>query len=250
MALSQKMVQDGMLNHLTKERIWGEIFAALNEKNFAQFIQSMRECGALKIIMPELDKLWQTPERTDYHPEGNSGAHTILTLKQGDNLSARAKFALLLHDIGKTLTPPEILPSHRGHDKAAAPLICAICRRLKVPKDYRDFALTIAAQHMQIRNVIDMRKSRLLQLLTDICELKYRKNISDYIRICRCDMLGRQRYIPENERKYFREAVLRLIINFKIQSRIRATDMPDFENIAKDSSFAEKFFNFRVGQIV
>lgn len=250
MNLAQTMVRDGMLNHLTPERIWGEIASAMRENNFYQFIQSMRECGAMKVILPELDKLWQTPERTDYHPEGNSGAHTILTLKQGDNLSSRAKFALLLHDIGKTLTPPEILPSHRGHDKAAAPLIKAICRRLKVPNDYRDFALIAAAQHMQIRNVADMRKSRLLQLLSDICDLKYRKNLADYIRICRCDMLGRQRDIPEFEREYFRKAVLRLIMNFKIQSRIKATDMPDFENIAKDASFAEKFFNFRAGKIV
>ncbi len=250
MDLARKMVTDGMLNHLTPERIWNEIVYALQQPNFAQFILLMKECGALRDILPELEKLWQTPERTDYHPEVNSGAHTILTLKHGENLSTKAKFALLLHDVGKTLTPQEILPSHRGHDKAAAPLIRSICKRLKVPNEYRDLALMAAAQHMQIRNVLDMRKGRLLTLLMDICNLKYRQNLADYIKICRCDMLGRAREIPQFERQYFRRSAMRLILNFKIQNKIKATDMPNFADASKDTSFAEKFFNYRAEKII
>lgn len=250
MELAQQMVKDGMLDHLTPERIWGEFFSALQQPNFAQFILLMRECDALNVILPEVEKLWQIPERTDYHPEGNSGAHTILTLEQADNLSAKAKFAMLLHDIGKTMSPPETLPSHRGHDKAAAPLIKKICRRLKVPNDYRDLALMAAEQHMQIRNAADMKKGRLLTLLSDICELKYRQNLVDYLKICRCDMLGRKREIPQFERSYFRRSALRLILNFKIQSKIKATDMPDFAAMAKDATFAEKFFTYRTERII
>lgn len=250
MDLAQQMVKDGMLNHLTPERIWGEISCALQQPNFAQFILTMKQCGALNIILPEVEKLWKMPERADYHPEGNSGAHTILTLQQADNLSAKAKFAMLLHDIGKTMTPPEILPSHRGHDKAAAPLIKAICKRLKVPNDYRDLALMAAQQHMQIRNVLDMKKGRLLTLLTDICELKYQQNLVDYLKICRCDMLGRQREIPQFERSYFRRSAMRLIRNFRIQSNIKATDMPNFADMPKDAAFAEKFFNYRAERII
>lgn len=250
MDLAQQMVKNGMLNHLTPERIWGEISCALQQPNFAQFILTMKQCGALNIILPEVEKLWQMPERADYHPEGNSGAHTILTLQQADNLSAKAKFAMLLHDIGKTMTPQEILPSHRGHDKAAAPLIKVICKRLKVPNDYRDLALMAAQQHMQIRNVLDMKKGRLLTLLTDICELKYQQNLIDYLKICRCDMLGRQREIPQFERSYFRRSAMRLIKNFKIQSKIKATNMPNFATTPKDSTFAEKFFNYRAERII
>ena len=250
MDLAQQMVKNGMLNHLTPERIWGEISCALQQPDFAQFILIMKQCGALNIIMPEVEKLWQMPERADYHPEGNSGAHTILTLQHADNLSAKAKFAMLLHDIGKTMTPPEILPHHRGHDKAAAPLIKAICKRLKVPNDYRDLALMAAEQHMQIRNVLDMKKGRLLTLLTDICELKYRQNLVDYLKICRCDMLGRQREIPQFERSYFRRSAMRLIQNFRIQSKIKATDMPNFADMPKDAAFAEKFFNYRAERII
>ena len=250
MELVCKMVKEGALEHLTPERIWGEFAAALQEKNFFRFILCMRDCGALKVIMPEVEKLWQMPERQDYHPEGNSGVHTVLTLEHGDNLSAKAKFSLLLHDIGKTLTPPEILPSHHGHDKAAAPLIKAICKRLKVPNDYRNLALMAAAQHMQIRNVSDMRKGRLLTLLTDICDLKYRQNLADYIKICRCDMLGRKRDIPQFEKDYFRRSAMRLITNFKIQSKLKATDMPGFADITKDASFSDKFFAFRAERIV
>lgn len=248
--LAQNMVNDGMLNHLPAERIWGEITNALQNSNFSRFILSMRECGALKVIFPELEKLWQTPERLDYHPEGNSGAHTILTLEHAENLSAKIKFAMLLHDIGKTLTPAEILPHHHGHDKAAAPLIKAICTRLRIPHDYRDFALMAAAQHMQIRNVLDMKKGRLLKLLDDICGLKHRQNLADYIRLCRCDMLGRKREIPQFERDYFRRSAMRLILNFKIQSKIKATDMPNFATISKNQSFAAKFFNYRTSKII
>ncbi|MBQ8481591.1 MAG: HD domain-containing protein [Alphaproteobacteria bacterium] len=250
MNLARKMVNDGMLTHLTPERIWGEMTAALNESNFALFILSMRDCGALEALLPEISRLWKIPERTDYHPEGNSGAHTILTLKQAENLSARIKFALLLHDIGKTLTPSDILPSHHGHDKKASPLIKNICRRLKIPNDYRDFALMAAAQHMQIRNVTDMKKRRLLTMLFDICGLKRRQDLADYIKLCRCDMLGRMRDIPESERQYFRRSAMRLIINFKIQSKVKATDMPNFADISKDAAFAEKFFNYRTEKII
>lgn len=250
MALAKKMVQNKMLDHLSPERIWGEINEALQQPNFVKFILCMRECGALEAILPEINKLWQTPERLDYHPEGNSGEHTMLVLQQGENLSAKVKFALLLHDIGKTKTPPEILPGHRGHDKAAAPLIKDICKRLKVPNEYRNLALMAATQHMQIRNVLDMHKGRLLTLLTDICELKYRQNLADYIKICRCDMLGRKREIPQFERDYFRHSAMRLITNFKIQHQIKATDMPDFANLVKDASFADKFFNYRAQQII
>ena len=250
MALAQKMVDDNMLGHLTAERIWSEFTYALQRPNFAKFIMHMRECQALNAILPELEKLWQTPERTDYHPEGNSGDHTLLTLTHGENLSSKAKFALLLHDIGKTLTPAEILPHHHGHDKAAAPLIREICGRLKVANNYRDFALMIAKQHMQIRNVLDMKKGRLLTLINDICGLKHRQNLADYIRICRCDMLGRKRIISKSELDYFRHSAMRLIANVKIQSQIKATDMPDYSSACKNASFAEKFMNYRITKIV
>lgn len=250
MALASQMVKNGMLNHLTAERIWNEIYKSLNEQNFTLFILSMRECGALRVVLPELEALWQTPERPDYHPEGNSGEHTVLTLQQGDNLSARAKFALLLHDVGKTLTSKELLPAHHGHGAEAKLLIQKICSRLKVPNEYRDFALMVAAQHMQIYNVSKMRKGTLLKLLTDVCKLKYRQDLADYIRICRCDLQGKMRAASQQERSCFRKSSLRLIANFKIQSKIRATDMPDFAKINKDAFFAAKLFDFRVKQIV
>ena len=109
MKLAQDMTRTGMLNHLTSERIWKEIESALNTDHFDKFIRTMRECGALKVLLPEVDKLWDTPERTDYHPEGNSGEHTMLVLQQGYNLSPKIKFALLLHDIGKIAISESIL---------------------------------------------------------------------------------------------------------------------------------------------
>lgn len=250
MELAKDMVQKGMLSELSAERIWGEIESALRTDNFAQFMLYLRQCGALDVIMPEAGKLWQSPERLDYHPEGNTGAHTVLALRQAENMPPRVKFAVLLHDIGKITTPALELPHHHGHDKAAAPLINEICRRLKVPNGYRNFALAAAAYHMRLHIVSVAGAKSLLSLLEGICGLKNRYDLLDFLRVCKCDMLGRQRAVSEDELSLFRRSALRLITNFKIQSRIKASDMPGFDGMPKNSMMAEKLHEYRLEKIV
>ena len=126
------MTAEGQLAHLSAERIWKELEKALRFPDFPRFVQTARACGALEAVLPEVNRLWNTPERTDYHLEGNSGDHTLSALEQAAGGNALVRFGILLHDIGKTVTPAEILPSHHNHEQNGLEIIRTICRRLKL----------------------------------------------------------------------------------------------------------------------
>ncbi|MBQ8672183.1 MAG: HD domain-containing protein [Alphaproteobacteria bacterium] len=250
MDLAKKMVQNGMLNHLTAERIWKEFETAMKTVYFDKFIIYMRECGALKVILPEIDVLWQIPERTDYHPEGNSGAHTLLVLHQGANLSPLLKYALLLHDSGKAKTPPELWPHHHGHDREGRKLVLEISQRLKVPHEFRDFAVLVAENHMKLRQIPQMNNITLVKFIRRLSGYKHWQRLLDYIRACRCDMFGRAKEISAEQIEEYSVAAASLIRNYRIQRKICAQDMPDFYKLPKDKNFLQKYNEFRAKHIV
>jgi tRNA nucleotidyltransferase (CCA-adding enzyme) len=201
--------------------------------------------------LPEVNKLWDTPERTDYHPEGNSGEHTMLVLKQGYNLSPKIKFALLLHDIGKIDTPEDILPRHIGHDKAGLPRINEICARLKVPNKYRDFALLVAENHMKFHCVPQMRKSRFVAFLEKLTDnFRDGKQMIDFMRACKCDSFGRGNTATADKNEEIFEAARRCLHNYRIQRAVKAESMPNFEKLPKDKTFKERLMQFRAKQII
>ncbi len=250
MKLAKSMVDKGMIDHLTPERIWKEIEKALETDNFEKFIITAKECGALKVILPEIDKLWEIPEKTKYHPEGNSGAHTILVLKQGHNLSPMVKFALLMHDVGKSETPAEILPSHHGHDKRGLPIIKDICRRLKVPNSYRDFALLGCEYHMVFRDLPIMKDMKAIRLVSNISDrFKDEGKMDDFINLCRCDTWGRGGEINEESIMQFDEAADKARLIFAKAKDVRATQMPNFESLEKDKTFASKYMQYLLQRV-
>jgi len=250
MDLAKQMVQGGMINNLTAERIWQEFISAMNTQHFDEFISSLRECGALKVILPEVDVLWQVPERTDYHPEGNSGEHTLLVLRQGAKLSPLLKFALLLHDVGKGQTPPELWPHHKGHDHAGCKLVWQISERLKVPKEFRSFALLVAGNHMKLRLVPQMRAVTLVEFIRRLSGYKDWQRLLNFVRACRCDMFGRAMEMSGEQVAEYSAAARSLIRNYRIQHKIRAHDMPDFHSLPKDKYFKQKYIEFRAKHIV
>lgn len=250
MELATKMVNDGMLDYLTPERVWHEIETALNEANFDIFITLMHKCGALSVVMPEVNRLWNIPFPTRSHQTSNVGEHTILVLKRGDNLCATAKFALLLHDIERITSSEHTQPHHHNHTEAVITIIQNICRRMRIPNNYRQLAITIAKQQKKFHLIAKMKQNQLLKLLQDVSGLKKRKILADYIRICRCAISGGKNGIPKTEMQNFRTCALRLILNFKIQNRLKAYDLPDFSGIKKDKSFADKLFAFRIRHII
>ena len=241
MSLARQMVKDGALAHLSAERVWQEIYRALETKNFDIFITTMQDCGALDKIMPEISALFATPERLDYHPEGNSGAHTLLCLKNVALQSPKIKFATLLHDIGKTLTPKDALPHHHGHDATGPELIKSICSRLKVPHEYKNFAILCCQNHMKLHLIHQMRASTLVDFTTSLG-----KYIDDFITVCQADFFGRGYKLSQNEQTEFYENASLLQKAHKILSAVKATDMPDFSTLPKDKSFGRRFRAFKI----
>ncbi|MDR3323103.1 MAG: multifunctional CCA addition/repair protein [Zoogloeaceae bacterium] len=152
LALMQDMVASGELDHLTPERVWQEIAKGLMETRPSRMLAVLRQCGALARLMPEADALFGVPERIDYHPEGNSGAHLLLVLDAAAamRLPLPARFAALAHDLGKGLTPPAEWPRHRGHEAKGEALLLALCARLKVPTECRDLARLTVLEHTHI----------------------------------------------------------------------------------------------------
>ena len=247
MQLAKNMVAAGMLSHLTPERIWKEIEKALETKHFEKFIRTAKECGALKVILPEIDKLWNIPEKEQYHPEGNSGEHTMLVVRNGEYLSPKVKFALLLHDVGKGITPKEILPAHHGHDSRGVLLIEKICRRLPVPKEYKQIAILGCKEHMKFRLLPQMKIGKKLDFIDTIsASFKDERQMSDLIEICRCDMLGRAKTLEADELEDFDKAVTICRKIFNKAQNIRATQMPNFDKLPKGPAFAELYRNYRI----
>ena len=247
MALARQMVAAGMLQHLSPERIWQEFYKALETPHFVKFIAAMRECGAWQALLPELEQLWHTPERTDFHPEGNSGAHTLLALEQAESLDGVTKFAVLMHDIGKIATPPEILPRHIGHDAAAAPIINRICKRLKAPNKYCAAAQTAAAQHMRFYAVPQMRHATLRDFVADLSrQFRDDENLKRLIAVCRCDLYGRALPPSAENIADYENAVARCQKVYDRLSQVRAEDMPHFASLPRDASFFEHWRQYQI----
>lgn len=250
MTLAQQMTATGMLHHLSPERIWQEFVRALESPHFVQFVEAMRTCGAWQDLLPELEQLWQTPEPPAYHPEGNSGAHTLLALKHAESLDSVTKFAILLHDVGKIITPAEILPRHIGHDKAGIEIINQICQRLKAPHKYCVAAQTVAAQHMRFFTVPQMRHGTLRDFVADLSrQFRTDESLKRLANVCRCDLFGRNFTPSAEDIADYENAVIRCQKVYERLSPINATDMPNFEQLPHNASFFERWRQYQINLI-
>jgi len=167
-ALMRQMAASGELSHLTAERVWKETEKALTSRNPQVYFQTLRDCGALAVLFPELDRLFGIPAPAKWHPEIDTGVHTLMTLTLAASLSedVDVRFATLFHDVGKALTPPEKWPSHHGHGAAGVPLVEALCQRLRVPNAIRDLALLVTEFH-DIVHTIERQSADALVALFD-----------------------------------------------------------------------------------
>jgi tRNA nucleotidyltransferase (CCA-adding enzyme) len=192
-ALMSSIASAGELEHLPAERLWVETERALSERNPEVFIDVLRTCGALQRLLPELDALFGVPQNPQYHPEVDTGIHTLMALQQAVALGADSatRFAVLLHDLGKGTTPEQELPRHIAHESRGVPLVNAVCERLKSPRRYRDLALKVCEYHLLSHRALELRGKTLLKLLRNTQALRQADQFDAFLLACEADARGR-----------------------------------------------------------
>ncbi|ENV33330.1 multifunctional CCA addition/repair protein [Acinetobacter gerneri] len=221
--LMRKLAQSGELNTLTPERVWKETSRALMEEHADIYFDVLRQCGALKVLFPEIDALFGVPQRPEYHPEIDCGIHTLMSLKQAckANYSLDVRYAVLVHDLGKALTPAEELPRHIMHEERGIQPVTEISERLHVPTLTKQLALAVCKEHLKCHQAFTLKAGTLWRLLQRLDVLRRPERVEAFVQACECDARGRlgleNREYPQA--KYILEAV-------NVVRSIKASDLP------------------------
>lgn len=193
LTLMQRMTASGEVDALVPERVWKETERALGEPRPDVFFETLRACGALAKIFPEIAALYGIPQPPKWHPEVDTGVHVMLVVRYAASIGAptAARFAALTHDLGKALSPQERWPSHRGHEEAGVPLIIDLCDRLKVPNDFRELAIMTARHHASVHRAAELRPDTMLKLLETVDAFRRPERFAEMLLACESDARGR-----------------------------------------------------------
>ena len=193
MELMHSMVEHGEVDHLVPERVWQELSRGLMEHRPSRMLEVLRECGALKRLLPEVDRLWGVPQRADYHPEVDTGVHLCMVLDMAARLNAplTVRFACLCHDLGKGNTPADVLPRHIGHEMRSVKLLLKLCERWRVPRDCKELAEVVAREHGHVHRCADLSAPATLRLLERCDAIRRPARFTEFLQACECDARGR-----------------------------------------------------------
>jgi tRNA nucleotidyltransferase (CCA-adding enzyme) len=193
LGLMHAMVERGEVDALVAERVWQETEKALGEPKSSAFFQVLRECGALKVIYPEIDALFGVPQPAQWHPEIDTGVHTLMVLDQACALSAdpKVRFAAVMHDLGKGTTRREEWPSHRGHEERSVALLDALCARLRVPGDYRELGIIVARYHGNVHRAFELKPKTVLEFMERADAFRRPARFAEALLACEADSRGR-----------------------------------------------------------
>jgi tRNA nucleotidyltransferase (CCA-adding enzyme) len=199
--LMREMVERGDLDALVAERVWQELTGALGEAEPQAFFNTLRQCGALARVLPEIDGLYGVPQPSRWHPEIDCGVHTLMALTVACELSesVEVRFAVLTHDLGKATTPDHVLPSHYGHEARGERLVDQLCRRLKAPVRFRELAMRCATYHGYTHRLYELRPKTVLKLLSALDAFRRPQRLADFLLVCESDYRGRKGF---HERPY------------------------------------------------
>jgi tRNA nucleotidyltransferase (CCA-adding enzyme) len=191
--LMRGMVAAGEADALVAERVWQELARGLMEAAPRRMFEVLRDCGALARVLPELDALWGVPQRADAHPEVDCGEHQMLVLQAAASAQAPlpVRWACLMHDLGKALTPAEVLPRHIGHEARSVRLAAAVASRLRVPAECAELAAVVAAEHGNVHRSLELGAAATLRLLQRCDALRRPQRFERVLQACRADYLGR-----------------------------------------------------------
>lgn len=195
LALMREITESGELKHLAAERIWREIERAMKTEKPSEFVSVLRECGALEELLPEVNRLFGVPQPEEYHPEVDTGVHLLMALDMAAGLSpgsTNVVFAVLLHDLGKGITPQEEWPSHRGHESAGVPLVDAVCERFRAPNGMHDLARKVCLLHLRCHRILEFRPVSTLRLLEKLDVFRQPGLLTGFVTACEADYRGRK----------------------------------------------------------
>ncbi|ALH96443.1 multifunctional CCA addition/repair protein [Acinetobacter equi] len=221
--LMQQLTQSGELDALTPERVWKETSRALMENHADEYFQVLRNCGALKVLFPEIDALFGIPQRPEYHPEIDCGIHTMMSVQQAclANYSLDVRFAVLVHDLGKALTPKDQLPRHIMHEERGIQLVNNICDRLKVPTSLKQLSLAVCKEHLKCHQALQLKAGTIWRLLQRLDVLRRPERVQAFVQACECDSRGR---LGLENREYPQAQFILEAMN--IVRNIKAQDLP------------------------
>ncbi|MBO1391484.1 multifunctional CCA addition/repair protein [Vibrio cholerae] len=193
MQLMAKIAQSGELQHLTAERVWQEWHKSLSTHHPEVFLQVLRDCGALAVVLPEIDRLFGVPQPEKWHPEIDTGIHTLMVAKQAAQLSDSllVRFAAQVHDLGKGVTPPSEWPRHKLHCHTGLNIIESLCERIRVPNEFRDLALAVCAQHSNIHRADELKPTTKLKVLGLLDVWRKPERLEQVLLCCEADHRGR-----------------------------------------------------------
>jgi len=194
MELMQQICESGELDYLAAERVWAEVASAMAAAEPGVFVEVLRQCGALAQLLPEVDALFGIPQPEKYHPEIDTGVHVLMAMNFAacSAWSPEVVFALLLHDLGKGLTPESELPSHVGHERRGVPLVERVCERLKAPGVFRDLAIKVSELHLRCHRLCETRPSGVLKLIEAADLLRRPECLGEFLHACEADYRGRK----------------------------------------------------------
>jgi tRNA nucleotidyltransferase (CCA-adding enzyme) len=191
--LMRRMVSQGEVHALVAERVWQELARGLMEAKPPRMFDVLRSCGALAVLLPEVDRLWGVPQPEAHHPEIDTGVHLMMVLDMAATLNAplAVRFACLMHDLGKGTTRAEDLPRHLGHEERSVKLLLPVCERLRVPADCKDLAVVVAKEHGNIHRSLELNAAAVMRLLERCDAIRKPQRFNDALLACECDARGR-----------------------------------------------------------
>lgn len=242
MALMRRLSASGELQHLVAERVWQETEKALCSPAPQVYFRTLRDCGALKVILPELDRLFGIPQPPQHHPEIDTGVHVLMCLEQAARMSEDpvVRFATLLHDLGKGVTPKEKWPHHYGHETLGLPLIRDVCERLRVPKRYAALARLVCEYHTHCHRAAELKPASLLRVLEALDAFRRPQQLAQFLPACEADSRGRTGF---EERPYPQADILR-----QAAAAARAVDVPALLSDNKVVSRSPEAIKTRIAQ--
>lgn len=194
LALMQQMVKSGEVDHLVPERVWAETQKALREATPSAFLRALRDCDALRVLFPEIDALYGVPQRAEFHPEIDTGIHTEMVVDMAARIApgdAQIGYAALVHDLGKALTPQDVLPRHIGHEQRGLAPVAAVSERLKVPADYAALAALVCKLHLLAHTAQELKPATVVGLFEQLDAFRRPERVEQFLLVCEADKRGR-----------------------------------------------------------